>query len=90
MIWSPLIINSNESDNAEYDGQEEGPDVLRSLTLLDELSKFNALDEEDITAALADVTKTLENLILKEEKQSGIQWQYNLENKPKMCYFYSN
>ena len=47
---------SDESDNDESDGQEEGPDVLRCLTLLDELSKCNALDEEDITA-LADVTK---------------------------------
>ena len=53
--------NSDESDSDESDGQEEGPDVLRSLTLLDELSKCNALAEEDITA-LADVTKKLENL----------------------------
>ena len=60
------MITPDESDNDESDGQEEGLDVLRSLTLLDELSECNALDEEDITA-LADVTKKLEHLRLKEK-----------------------
>ena len=63
-----MISDESEDDKDETTDEVEGLGIVRSLTLLDQLFKCTALDDDDI-AALVDVTKKLANLRL--EKRSS-------------------
>ena len=65
--FSTMISDESEDDKDDTTDQVEGLGIVRSLTLLDQLLKCTALDDDDI-AALVDVTKKLENLRLREKK----------------------
>ena len=66
------------TDEDEDPGDSYGPDLRRSLSFIDELTKSYDLDNDDIVA-LNDIQGKLKNLRLKSLKQSKIssffQWR---------------